>query len=141
MASKARSCGAKPPMPSRITAALWLLLSLVLWTSLLEKKAIFSNFEINLMEKKLNLSHDWLKSSAILMLVKYNFVHLNKVAKRLEQKFMLVEYNEFSVKRNADVYKLFRARGYYLNHISSICSSVRRLSNNCIRQKCNQYEH
>ena len=51
---------------------------------------------------------------------------------------MLVEYNEFSVKRNADVYKLFRARGYYLNHISSICSSVRRLRNNCIRQKCNQ---
>ena len=75
------------------------------------------------------------------MLVKYNFVHLNKVAKRLEQKFMLVEYNEFSVKRNADVYKLFRARGYYLNHISSICSSVRRLRNNCIRQKCNQCEH
>ena len=51
---------------------------------------------------------------------------------------MLVEYNEFSVKRNADVYKLFRARGYYLNHISSICPSVRRLRNNCIRQKCNQ---
>ena len=42
------------------------------------KKAIFSNFEIDLMKKEVKfVVLDWLKSSAILILVKYNFVHLN----------------------------------------------------------------